>query len=79
MGGDRAILVQTDVAVEPLAVAKVLAKIVDRRRAPSLVLTGKQAIDGDNNADRPDAGRPSSTGPRRPSPRNWSSKAARPR
>ena len=48
MGGDRGILVQTDVAVEPLAVAKILAKIVEAEQ-PSLVITGKQAIDDDAN------------------------------
>lgn len=48
MGADRAILVQTDDEVEPLAVAKVLKAIVDGE-APSLVILGKQAIDGDNN------------------------------
>ena len=48
MGGDRGILVQTDVAVEPLAVAKILAKIVEAEK-PDLVITGKQAIDDDAN------------------------------
>jgi electron transfer flavoprotein beta subunit len=48
MGGDRGILVQTDVAVEPLAVAKILAKIVEAEQ-PGLVITGKQAIDDDAN------------------------------
>ena len=48
MGGDRGILVQTDVAVEPLAVAKILAKIVEAEQ-PGLVITGKQAIDDDSN------------------------------
>jgi electron transfer flavoprotein beta subunit len=48
MGGDRGILVQTDVAVEPLAVAKILAKIVEAEK-PELVITGKQAIDDDSN------------------------------
>ena len=48
MGGDRGILVQTDVAVEPLAVAKILAKIVEAEQ-PGLVVTGKQAIDDDAN------------------------------
>ena len=49
MGADRAILVQTDQDLEPLAVAKVL-KAVIAEEAPQLVLMGKQAIDGDNNA-----------------------------
>ena len=48
MGGDRGILVQTDVAVEPLAVAKILAKIVEAEQ-PGLVILGKQAIDDDAN------------------------------
>jgi len=48
MGADRAILVVTDEEVEPLAVAKILAKIV-AEEAPQLVITGKQAIDDDSN------------------------------
>jgi electron transfer flavoprotein beta subunit len=48
MGGDRGILVQTDVAVEPLAVAKILKAIVDAEK-PEPVITGKQAIDDDSN------------------------------
>ena len=48
MGGDRGILVQTDVAVEPLAVAKILKAIVEAEQ-PGLVITGKQAIDDDAN------------------------------
>lgn len=48
MGADRAILVMTDDEVEPLAVAKILAKIVEEE-APKLVITGKQAIDDDSN------------------------------
>ena len=48
MGGDRGILVQTDERVEPLAVAKILKAIVDAEQ-PGLVITGKQAIDDDNN------------------------------
>jgi electron transfer flavoprotein beta subunit len=48
MGGDRGILVQTDAMVEPLAVAKILAKIVEAEK-PELVITGKQAIDDDSN------------------------------
>jgi electron transfer flavoprotein beta subunit len=53
MGADRAILVQTpdDIGseVEPLGVAKILAKIVEEEQ-PGLVILGKQAIDDDNNA-----------------------------
>ena len=48
MGADRAILVQTDERVEPLGVAKILAKIVEEE-SPALVILGKQAIDDDNN------------------------------
>jgi len=48
MGADRAILVQTDDAVEPLAIAKILKAIADAE-APGLVILGKQAIDDDNN------------------------------
>lgn len=49
MGGDRGILITTDADPEPLAVAKLLAAVV-AEEAPQLVLMGKQAIDGDNNA-----------------------------
>src|ERR1051325_7543302 len=49
MGADRAILVQTDQDLEPLAVAKVLKAVIGEE-SPELVLMGKQAIDGDNNA-----------------------------
>ena len=49
MGADRAILVQTDEEVEPLGVAKILAKIA-AEESPQLVILGKQAIDDDNNA-----------------------------
>ena len=48
MGVDRAILVQTDDEVEPLAVAKILKAIADEE-APELVILGKQAIDDDSN------------------------------
>ena len=48
MGADRAILVVTDEEVEPLGVAKILAKIVEEE-SPQLVITGKQAIDDDSN------------------------------
>jgi len=49
MGADRAILVQTDEEVEPLGVAKILAKIAEEEQ-PRLIILGKQAIDDDNNA-----------------------------
>ena len=48
MGADRAILVQTDDAVEPLAVAKILKAIAEAEQ-PGLIILGKQAIDDDNN------------------------------
>ncbi len=48
MGADRAILVQTDDEVEPLAVAKILAKIAEEEQ-PGLLILGKQAIDDDSN------------------------------
>lgn len=49
MGGDRGVLITTDADPEPLAVAKLLAAVVAEEQ-PNLVLMGKQAIDGDNNA-----------------------------
>ena len=49
IGADRAILIQTDADLQPLAVAKLLKAVVDEEK-PDLVLMGKQAIDGDNNA-----------------------------
>jgi electron transfer flavoprotein beta subunit len=48
MGADRGILVKTDAAVEPLAVAKILKAIVEAEQ-PGLVIMGKQAIDDDSN------------------------------
>jgi electron transfer flavoprotein beta subunit len=48
LGADRGILVQTDDAVGPLAVAKILKGIVDQEQ-PQIILMGKQAIDDDNN------------------------------
>jgi len=48
MGADRAILVQTDDEVEPLAVAKILAAIAGEEQ-PGMVILGKQAIDDDSN------------------------------
>jgi len=48
MGADRGILVKTDAAVEPLAVAKLLKALVEKE-SPDLVILGKQAIDDDSN------------------------------
>ena len=48
MGADRGILIKTDATVEPLAVAKLLAKVAEEEK-PDLVLVGKQAIDDDSN------------------------------
>ena len=48
LGADRAILVETDSLLEPLAIAKALAKVIEAE-APNIVILGKQAIDGDNN------------------------------
>ncbi len=48
IGADRAILVQTDVELQPLAVAKLLKALVDKEQ-PGLVILGKQAIDDDCN------------------------------
>ncbi len=48
MGADRGILVKTEVNTEPLAIAKILAKIVSEEQV-DLVIPGKQAIDDDNN------------------------------
>jgi electron transfer flavoprotein beta subunit len=48
MGADRGILVKTDGLVEPLAVAKLLQKVVEAEQ-PGLVILGKQAIDDDCN------------------------------
>jgi electron transfer flavoprotein beta subunit len=49
MGADRGVLVQSDADPEPLAVAKLLKAVIAEEK-PDLVLMGKQAIDGDNNA-----------------------------
>ena len=49
MGADRGILIQSDVDAEPLAVAKLLAAVA-KEEGVDVVLMGKQAIDGDNNA-----------------------------
>ncbi|WP_040677353.1 electron transfer flavoprotein subunit beta/FixA family protein, partial [Rhizobium mesoamericanum] len=48
MGADRAVLVETDDQVEPLAVAKILKGVADAEK-PGLVIVGKQAIDDDSN------------------------------
>ncbi len=48
IGADRAILVETEVELQPLAVAKLLKALVDREQ-PGLVIMGKQAIDDDCN------------------------------
>ena len=48
IGADRGILVQTDVELQPLAVAKLLKALVDKEQ-PGLVILGKQAIDDDAN------------------------------
>ncbi len=48
LGADRGIQVETDGAVEPLVVAKLLKGVVDKEE-PALVILGKQSIDGDNN------------------------------
>jgi electron transfer flavoprotein beta subunit len=49
MGADRGILVETDIELQPLAVAKLLKALIDREQ-PKLVIMGKQAIDDDMNA-----------------------------
>jgi electron transfer flavoprotein beta subunit len=48
LGADRAILVESNEEVQPLAIAKILKGIVDQEK-PELIILGKQAIDGDNN------------------------------
>ncbi len=48
IGADRAILIETDVELQPLAVAKLLKAVVDREQ-PGLMILGKQAIDDDAN------------------------------
>ncbi|MCB1645088.1 MAG: electron transfer flavoprotein subunit beta/FixA family protein [Pseudomonadales bacterium] len=47
LGADRGILVETDEDMQPLAIAKVLKAVIDKE-APQIIITGKQAIDGDN-------------------------------
>ena len=48
MGADRGILVETDAALQPLAVAKLMKAVIDEEQ-PDLVILGKQAIDDDSN------------------------------
>ena len=48
LGADRAILIETEALLEPLAISKALSKVIERE-APQLIILGKQAIDGDNN------------------------------
>ena len=48
LGADRAILVESDSLLEPLAISKVLTKLIEQEQ-PDLIILGKQAIDGDNN------------------------------
>jgi electron transfer flavoprotein beta subunit len=48
MGADRAILVRTDAALDPLAIARVMARIAADEK-PDLIVVGKQAIDDDSN------------------------------
>ena len=48
IGADRAILVESDVELQPLAVAKLLKALIDKEQ-PQLILLGKQAIDDDAN------------------------------
>ena len=48
LGADRAVLIETDIDVEPLAVAKLLKGLVEKEN-PDLIILGKQAIDDDSN------------------------------
>ena len=48
LGADRAILVESDSLLEPLAISQGLTKLVEQEQ-PDLIILGKQAIDGDNN------------------------------
>jgi electron transfer flavoprotein beta subunit len=52
MGADRALHVQADGVIEPLVVARVLVKLIEREQ-PFLVIVGKQAIDDDNSQTGP--------------------------
>ena len=51
LGADRAILVKTDKALQPLDVSKVLVKVYEKE-SPNLVIMGKVGIDGDHNSNR---------------------------
>ncbi|XOV88685.1 MAG: electron transfer flavoprotein subunit beta/FixA family protein [Pseudomonadota bacterium] len=48
LGADRGILVETDVEMQPLGIAKIVKAIIEKE-SPALIITGKQAIDGDNS------------------------------
>lgn len=48
LGADRALHINTDIILEPLAIAKVLHRVVEQEQ-PRIVLLGKQSIDGDHN------------------------------
>ena len=48
LGADKAVLLETNDDVEPLGIAKLLAKLCEEEK-PDLIILGKQAIDGDNN------------------------------
>jgi electron transfer flavoprotein beta subunit len=48
MGADRAILVRADQALDPLAIARVIAKVAENEK-PEMIIIGKQAIDDDSN------------------------------
>jgi electron transfer flavoprotein beta subunit len=48
IGADRGILVETDIELQPLAVAKILKALADKEK-PTLIILGKQAIDDDSN------------------------------
>ena len=52
LGADRAILVETEPDLEPLAIAKVLKAVYDEEQ-PGIVILGKQSIDGDNSQTGP--------------------------
>ena len=48
LGADRGVLVETDVEMQPLAIAKLLKAVIEKE-SPELIIMGKQAIDGDNS------------------------------
>ena len=48
MGADRGIHIKTDNDLEPLAISKIISKVVEEEK-PSIILMGKQAIDDDSN------------------------------